>query len=258
MLEISNLSTSQSGFATALFDPDIAVPTGISGAPKKRFSVYRNNVMVGLIDALGDIFPTVKNLVGEEFFAAMARIHISTEPPSSPLMFEYGAGFSAFIETFEHASELPFLPDVARLERAWLDCFHEADAPIVSLQTLSAVAQDLWPSIRFVLHPAARVLEFEHAAVSIVSRDRQGLSLDGLDPFSAETGLLTRPDCDVELRYLPDGGAQFIRALGNGLTLGQAADEALAQFPDFDLPQAICGMFVAGAVTELVFAGDQS
>ena len=60
------------GFAAALLDPDRRVPDGISGPDgkraNKRFSVYRNNVTVGLIDALGEIFPAVKRLVGSDFF----------------------------------------------------------------------------------------------------------------------------------------------------------------------------------------------
>ena len=56
-------------FAAALLDPDAPTPEGLagpgSGRADKRFAVYRNNVNVSLVKALGDIFPTVQRLVGE-------------------------------------------------------------------------------------------------------------------------------------------------------------------------------------------------
>ena len=44
-----------------------------------------------------------------EFFRAMARFHVRATPPTSPLLFEYGRGFPAFIEGYEHAQGMPWL-----------------------------------------------------------------------------------------------------------------------------------------------------
>ncbi len=125
-------SSRQQAFAAALLDPDRDIPEGLvtpGGQPAaKRFGIYRNNVTVSLVNALSEVFPTVQNLVGEEFFRAMARLYVQDNPPTSRLLFEYGASFPAFIGQFEPAADLPFLPDVARLERLWLDSFHAADA----------------------------------------------------------------------------------------------------------------------------------
>lgn len=118
-------------FAAALQNRDLPPPDGLSrpgGKPAtRRFAVYRNNVAVSLVDALAAIYPTLQNLVGEEFFRAMAHAYVLHNLPTSPLLFTYGANFPAFIETFAPASALPFLPDVARVERAWLDAFHAED-----------------------------------------------------------------------------------------------------------------------------------
>ena len=49
---------------------------------------------------------------------AMAREFVRAHPPSSPLLFLYGQEFPAFMETFEPARSIPYLADVARIERA--------------------------------------------------------------------------------------------------------------------------------------------
>jgi hypothetical protein len=57
----------------------------------------------------------------------MARFHVRATPPTSPLLFEYGRDFPAFIESYEYARNMPWLADTARNERAWLDAYPAAD-----------------------------------------------------------------------------------------------------------------------------------
>src|SRR5437868_3298584 len=112
----------QSLFANAVLDPAIPVPSGLRAwnglRAERRFAVYRNNVAVGLIQALASRFPAAKKIVGEEFFAGMARAYIGLHPPQSPVLLRYGDDFANFVQAFEPASGLPYLPDVIRLEAA--------------------------------------------------------------------------------------------------------------------------------------------
>ena len=238
-------------FAAALLDPDAPTPEGLtgpgSGRADKRFAVYRNNVNVSLVKALGDIFPTVQRLVGEEFFRAMALIFIRRHPPTSPLLFTYGAGFADFLEGFPPVAKLPYLPDVARLERLWLDSWHSADAPVLEGQALAAIAPEDLPAIRFVPHPATRLIRSDHAVVSIIARDRSRESLSGLDPSRPESGLITRPRYDVELRHLPPGGHAFLSALIADATLGEAAGAAMEADATAELPGLIGFTLASGA-----------
>src|SRR5215475_14376749 len=102
---------SYTAFSAALLDPEQPIPSVVAGpegkASAKRYGVYRNNVTVSLIDALAEVYPAVQRLTGVEFFRAMARFHIRAMPPTSPLLFEYGRDFPAFIESYEYAQGLP-------------------------------------------------------------------------------------------------------------------------------------------------------
>lgn len=257
MRDPAETSTSpQDSFAAALLDPGSDIPQGLvtpDGRPAaRRFGIYRNNVAVSLVNALSEVFPTVQNLVGEEFFRAMAHDYLRDNPPTSRLLFEYGATFPAFLERFEPVAELPFLADVALLERLWLDSFHAADAAPLGAQDLARVPPEMLAEVRLVAHPATRLFRGSHAAVTIVARDRAGEPLDGLDPFEPEDGLITRPAFDPELRHLPKGGAAFVGTLIDGGTLGEAAGEALGADPDFNLPAAISAIIEAGAFSSLI------
>ena len=127
-------------FAEALLAPDLACPDGLfssNGAdPASRFVVYRNNVHSSLINALATAYPVTLQLVGDEFFRAMAGIFVQAYPPASPLISEYGSTFADFIQGFEPAASVPYLADVARLDTMvtvvdgvnFLRDFHEAES----------------------------------------------------------------------------------------------------------------------------------
>ncbi|MCF5131895.1 HvfC/BufC N-terminal domain-containing protein, partial [Pseudomonas sp. PA-6-4F] len=84
----------QQTFAEALLAPQAACPEGVfssNGAePASRFAVYRNNVHSALINALAAAYPVARQLVGDEFFRAMAGLYAQAHPPTSPLISEYG------------------------------------------------------------------------------------------------------------------------------------------------------------------------
>src|SRR5260370_38424589 len=127
------LASFETSFADALLNGDGRIPRGVTAhnaaVPARRFAVYRNNVVVGLGKALKSRFPAVEKIVGKEFFAAMARVFVTEQPPRSPLLATYADDFPAFIAAFEPARDLPYLADVARLEAARTPSSPPADAP---------------------------------------------------------------------------------------------------------------------------------
>jgi hypothetical protein len=242
-------------FAAALCNRDLPPPDGLtrrSGrTATRRFAVYRNNVMVSLVDALAAIYPTLQNLIGEDFFRGMAQAYARDNLPTSPLMFTYGASFPAFVETFGPAAHLSFLADVARVERAWLDAFHAADRAPLAPETLSTIAPDALAETRFEPHPATQLLALTHAAGSIVMRDRAGLPLDGLNPYQPESILITRPAFDVSIAVLPAGGHTFLSSFVAGKTFGEACDAADAAAPDVDIATLLTLTISTGALAGL-------
>lgn len=242
-------------FAPALTDPSRPTPLGVTGprgkGAAKRYNVYRNNVTVSLIDALAAIYPAIQRITGTEFFRAMARFHVRAAPPTSPLLFEYGRDFPTFIESYEYAQAMPWLADTARIERAWLDAYHAADAPPLPPAALAEVPPNRLGDIVFTAHPATRILKSHYPAVAIFVMNRAAGSTAPLRSSTAEDALVTRPDMEVEVRVLPPGNATFLTSLIGGDTLATAASEALGVTSSFDLSAAITGMIEAGVFTRL-------
>lgn len=244
---------SQAVFAAALFDPAHAVPSGLvgpDGVPSiQRFNVYRNNVVAGLTGTLKDAYPVVARIVGDEFFDAMARIYVTAHPPASPVMLEFGGGFAAFIGAFEPATgSLPYLHDVARLERAWLEAYHAAEAQAVPMAELAAHGAEELMRLRVRLHPSLRIVRSAFPVLTLWQTNIRGAVPIPIDLDSGgQAVLVSRPGAEVELRLLPPGGDAFLDALGAGLCALESMERALAVDGRFDLAANLAGLLEAGA-----------
>ncbi|PRD40914.1 DUF2063 domain-containing protein [Phyllobacterium phragmitis] len=243
-------------FVPALLDPQRTAPTAVCGpngkAARKRYNVYRNNVTVSLINALAAVFPATQRITGVDFFRAMARSHVRATPPASPLLFEYGREFPDFIERYEYAAQIPWLADVARIERAWLDAYHAADAEPLKPEALAAIAPERLADSVLTPHPSTRILRSRFPAVSIFASNRGDGPVGPIEAATSEDALVTRPGLEVIVRRLPPGGAVFLAHLAQGGALVAATAAAFEKSPQFDLSANIAGMIEAGAFSAIV------
>lgn len=247
-------ATLEARFAAALADTELPLPEGLTSArgqpDRLRFAVYRNNVHVSLVEALVRAFPVVYRIVGDTFFRAMARAYVAVHKPEDAVLIRYGASFSDFIASFTPAGSLAYLADVARLEYAWSEAYHAADADPIGLQSLAAVASEMLPDTRLIAHPATRLLASSHAIGSIWAAHQQE-RVPPVQTALAQTVLVTRPEAEVKASILPAVDAPFITALLAGDTIGDAAEEAGRHSSDFNPRAALAGLISLGAISGL-------
>ncbi len=231
----------QQEFFEALRDPAQPVPAGLTtwngSDPAVRFAVYRNNIIVSLIDALADTYPVVQELVGVEFFRAMARLFVDAEPPRSRVLAFYGASFPDFIERFPPAASVPYLADVARLEMLRVRAYHAAECAELSAEAYAHALADVeqLPDMRVVFHPSVGILRSQYAALSLWAAHQGVADISTVDPDAAESALIVRPHLDVEVMRVPASAGDFIAHLLDGATLGSAVEQTSLAHTDFDL-----------------------
>lgn len=249
-------SEMQRDFAAAIVDPEAPVPAPVtsyaSARPIKRFNVYRNNIHAGLRGVLEGRFPATLRLLGDEFFAGTARAFIDAHPPRSPILMQYGEAFAGFLENFEPVADLPYLPDVARIEWAWGVAYHAADADPADPAALEGLAFDRISDAVFTLHPSLGLVCSRYPALTIWTANVGEAEPEPIDAGSGgEDALIIRPGSHVEVRRLPEGGAAFISALKGGARLADAAQAGGAVTGEFDITSNIAGLFQCGAVTRV-------
>lgn len=230
-----------------------AAPPGLDARDRARFRVYRNNVVVGLRDALASAYPVVRRLVGDEFFTATATAFLADHWPRRRSLALFGEGFAAFLAAFPPARSVPYLADVARLERAVLEALHAADVEPLSPARLAALGARA-AEATFAPHPAARVVASPHPVAGLW-RAHQGTAGPIRLDARAETALVTRPTDRVMVQTLSPAQGRFAAALLDGADATAAAGAALTVDPDFDLLRGWQPLLAGGAVAA-VHEGD--
>src|SRR5262245_39574102 len=78
--------------------------------------------------ALAQVFPTVQALMGEESFGRLARTYWLAHPPTRGDLAWLGRHFADFIAGDSQLADVPYLGDVAQLERLLHQAERAADA----------------------------------------------------------------------------------------------------------------------------------
>lgn len=224
------MSVFHTAFEAALSgDTDALLPHLVFDArTRAAISVYRNTALKARIDALEAGYPTVVQLVGDDWFRAAARAFAQEHPGDDPVMVTYGARFPDWLLTFEPARDMPYLAPCARLDRAWTEAHVAAEAPVMTPAAAASLGVAL-TGLTVRLHPSVRLFRFEWSAPSLWLAHRF--------PEAAPEPLVWEPRAEclmahrvagqVRARLVSPATFAFLEACQKRRPLGIAADQAL-------------------------------
>jgi hypothetical protein len=206
-------------------DATIAATLGDALAPADRLSIYRNTSRTALTNALRLNFPAVQRLVGEDFFAAAADTFIAREPPQTAWLDLYGESFPEFLQSFEPAAALIYLPDVARLERAVGHALHAVDAEPLEYSQLLDIEPAIQERLCFTPHPSMSLVFSPYPVDAIwravLAQDDAALAAIDLST-SAVRLLIERRAGEIEVTRMDERQWKFVEALFTGHSLSTA------------------------------------
>jgi hypothetical protein len=244
----------QAAFRRALIERDAtailphiegdAIPAGA------RLQIYQNHVRITLTEALKANYPVVCRLVDERFFAYAASVYIAGHPPEGPCLFEYGDTLPDFLERFPPCGGLPWLGDVARLERAINAVLNADDAPLLDPAALAAVPAEDHPRLVLRFQPACRLLVSRFPVDRIWQANQPGNQAETVDLDAWEVMLeVRRLGEEVVFRRLDPPTFVFRYVLRAGGTLERAAAAALRVEPGFELVGALGALLAERVLT---------
>ena len=214
------------------------------------FAVYRNTWLKGLLDALDANFPTVAMILGPEAFKAVAIEFARDHRPDTPVLALYGGDLPDFLAVHHRGREIPYLRDVAALDRLWTESFFAPDAPALRPQDYTSLRPVEMFGLRPKLHPAARIGRFETPAVTIWQAHRAEGEFEEIEPeWRAERALVSRRGAAVTVTLLDEAAYKILIEIRNGLTLGSAIAAAAEAHPGSDLAAGVSTIIASGALT---------
>lgn len=206
-------------------------------ALEDRLKVYHNNVIGSLSSYIVTAFPLLENLVGEEFLKAMAREFIFENPPTGGCLHFYGEGFDDFIRDFAPAKSLPYLADMATLELAMNRAYYAPDDDVLTAEALGQISEDELGDQVVRLRQSVTLLSSQYPLGSLRDfclQDGQGNPPDLSKEYKTRL-LIFRPELEVSFVTMAEDEFVFLEHLKAGAPLGQALDQMLLRYPDFDM-----------------------
>lgn len=221
-------------FAEGLLEPNLAPTELFRGNPQRnaaRFGLYRGNLTANWEKALGNAYPVLKQLVGDEFFRALARDHGRQVASTSGDLNLWGAGLPDFLEDFEPTRPYPYFPDMARLEWAVHRAYYAADARPLTPADLSPQALESSP---FRLRPGHALLASPWAVAALWQAHQDPPGAPPAELARPSRALVFRPDWRVMVREPGLGEWSALAVLQAGAPLAAALEGGFDADPDFD------------------------
>ena len=224
---------------------------GRLGAPDaRRFSVYRNNVAVGLIGALEARYPASRRIAGDDVFRAIARAFVCAQEAALAGHDRLWRGFPRLRRRDAAGVDaLPRRRGAAR-ERLGRGLSRRGRRRRDDRRPCRIEPRSL-PGARIAFHPAARLLRFSTPAASIWASAQSGDRPRRADARgSAKTRSSPVPTPRSRCASCRRLATISPRGSGEGATLIEAA--LALNDPAFDFGTHLVGLVESGAVASLI------
>ncbi len=142
-----------------------ALVEGDAAHAAHRLGIYANAYRLRLGDALADAYAKTREFLGSDRFERATLRYIDAHPPTTRSLRWFGDRLAD--ELAQWLPREPAVAELARLDWALRGAFDGPDAAVLDAAALGAIAPEAWGTLRFALHPTARLLVFEHNSVAI-------------------------------------------------------------------------------------------
>jgi hypothetical protein len=128
------------------------------GSVPGRWHVYAHGYLARLVEVLGLEYAAIRRILGEDAFEALVERYLGVFPPRSFDLSRAGDRLPTFLEFDRLTIDLPFLPDLAKLERTLSAAFVAADGESASWEELRRRSVEELLDLRLELLPGVALL----------------------------------------------------------------------------------------------------
>lgn len=223
---------------------------GLTGA--RRLGIYRHGVIFGLRDALSAVYEVVRKLVGDEFFDYLAEQYVGRYPSQTGNVHDYGSELAEFLSSFPGLENLPYLPDVARLEWHYHNAFHSPIGATLNIKKLSQIPESKYEQLTLLLSPCCRLLSSDFPILRIWQANQDENNSN--DVISLDEGgvnlAIVREGKQIVIQSLEPAAFALLDTIAKGETFTRACEAALQIDPGCQVGQvlqdAVLNRMIAG------------
>ncbi len=223
--------------------------------PTTQFSIYQSSIIGRLQKALQSHYPVCCQLVGTDFFFAMATAYIRQTPSYSHDINYYGATFPEFIADFPPAQSIPYIADVARLEWAWLNILTAPEADEFDFQKLAAHDEEGAGQLIFQLPPKSTLLTSPYPVHTIWETNQKGYV--GETAITLEENknyyyFIWQKQFEIHIDLLTAAQWQLLTWISENRLFAEICEKAMKELPKINLPELLPIYIQSGWIANFV------
>lgn len=214
----------------------------------ERLGVYANAYRLRLLEVLGNDYPALRAVAGEDAFERIGRAYIESHPSDTPSVRWFGRHLPEFLR----AAEPGLLADIAAFEWRKGEVFDAPEAEALAIAAVAAVPPESWPQMRLLLQPALRRLDLRWNAPALCQAQEAERELPPAEQGEEVVHWLLWRDAELDIRWrsLGDDEAAALDAVMDGASFGEIC-ELLCQWVE---PED-AAMHAAGLLKRWIFDG---
>jgi len=188
-----------------------------------RVDIYANMYFYRLLDVLKEDFPATLSVLGDDNFHNLATGYLLEYPPTEPSVLYCGRHLAAYLRDHPLTKDAPYLADLAMLERALVEVFHGADAPVLESEQMRALAPEKWPRLKLRTHPAVQLLKLRYRVAALLQAVEEHREWKAADAGIVEV-IVWRRNSRVFYRELEKAEERAIASLRKGVSFAKICD----------------------------------
>jgi hypothetical protein len=240
---MSTLGPLQLQFQDYLLQRSSAILDRIAPGPRedraRLLDIYRNAYLSRLVEVLGNDFPQLRRLAGDNTFTQLAEAYIRARPSRHRSVRWLGDSLPSFLARTQPYEARPAFVEMAAFEWALAAAFDATDAEPATVADLAAVPPEAWGSLRLDLHPSARRLDLRTNVPDLWHEDSIELEsvADALVPW-----LVWRQEMSVKFRSLPEDEAWACDRMMEGASFGLVCEGLRRWIAEDEVPLRAAGL----------------
>lgn len=213
---------------------ELLTPCGKLPNASESLKVYQNGYPARLTEALGESYPAIWRVLGDEDFFQLANDYISQCPSRSYNLSDYDSRFENYLASRKDLLEdFPFLPELANFEWSFHQTFHKKSDDLSSL--FPEALAEINENTIFELASTLKFFDFQYSSYKVWKlRNTPPEEVDDFD-FSAPQKILLFKIGDQKIQSLEVEDWQFL--VLHLLQKREPLGRALEQVENFDLNQ---------------------
>ena len=198
-----------------------------------RIGIYANAYHLRLVESLSLDFEVTARAVREEMMGSLVYEYLQKFPSRYRTINEVGRYFPKFLKKHQIARHLPFLPDVAEMERLMLESHFADDSTPLSETDIAAMAPRMETHVLH-LDPAVRLMA-SHWNIHQVweRREANDKKFFQLPPKERTHLMIWRQGGMPQLQIVEGPAYKLLHLIRRGLKFGRILDD-MKQVPNLE------------------------